>query len=252
MWHIKNPEIKKASLDFTSSGQNKPEVLQLVYEDAILINAIEYVDFDRSEAVQLIVCDHCGYTNCSSGNWVCFRRSDERILLIPCFEQIEIDSWHATEYAPPAFYNKATHEQKIGTPFFDLETYEKLRESILHLPAFAEVANLKMSEAVRLAQFNMPFQFFGESPRIFIQPDKRDLVVGASEGEHGDHLQRIEEILKSNYDNDSPALIRRLLPDEEFIYLFLDADEFTDWQALVKSGTNYYLPLEEGFVIESP
>lgn len=250
MWHIKNPEIKKTTLDFTSSEQGKPEVSQLVYENFILMNAIEYTEFS-GDSVQLIICDHCGIINCASGGWVCFRKSADFILLIPDFESIEEDEWSSTEYAPPSFYDKSTHKQIKDTPYFDLTTYNNLRKSFPHFPVYDKLQNLKMSEAIRLAQYNMPMRYFGTPPEIIISPNKKNLAVGASKGKAKEILERIEKILKDNYKNDSPALIRKPLYNEEIIYLFLDASEFIDWKTLIRKNEKYFLMLEENFVIEN-
>lgn len=248
MWHIKNPEIRKSTLDFTGSGQGHFEVSQLVYENVVLINAIELMQFD-TDSVQVIICDHCGNVQCKSGDWVCFRKSGNFILLIPCFERIEADNWSANEFAPPNYYDKFTHHRKKGTPYFDLETYENIRNSFPNFPSPEEIQNLKMSEAMRIAQQNIPFQLFGEPSEVLLNSEKKMLVVGASEGDANKHLQKIEAILRENYENESPALIRKRLPVEEIIYIFLDADEFIDWQVLVKNNENFLLMLEENFVI---
>ena len=259
MWHIRNLEIRKTTFDFTSSGQGKPEVSQLVYENTVLMNAIEYIDFNEdsyinfgknTDAIQVIICDHCGITQCSSGGWICLRRSGDFVLLIPAFDLIERNEWNETHYAPPSFYDKETHKRKKDTPYFDIENYEKLRNEFPKFPKLKEIKHLKMSEAVRLIQFNMPMRFFGTPPEVFLSTVKKNLVVGASKDEAFEHLERIEEILKSNYKNDSPALIREPFKDEEVIYLFLDTSEFIDWQALVKNDENYFLFLEEHFVVE--
>lgn len=259
MWHIKNPEIRKTTLDFTSSGQGKPEVSQLVYENTMLMNAIEYIEFnedsfinfgENTDAVQVIICDHCGETQCSSGGWICLRKSGDFVLLIPAFELIEEDDWNETHYTPPNFYDKNTHKRKKDIPYFDLETYKQLRKEFPKFPKLEEIKHLKMSEAMRLVQFNMPLRFFGTPPEIFLSTVKKNLVVGASKNEAFEHLERIEKILKRNYKNDLPALIREPFEDEEIIYLFLDTSEFIDWLALVKSNEDYFLILEENFVVE--
>jgi hypothetical protein len=46
-------------------------------------------------------------------------------------------------------------------------------------------------------------------------------------------------------------VLRTRRVDEETIYLFLDASEFTDWEALVRSENGERLLLAEKFVIES-
>lgn len=249
MWHIKNPEIKKSVLDFTSSAQGHFEVSQIIYENSVLMNAVELMDFD-DELIQLIICDHCGTVGCQSGNWVRFRKSGDFILLTPDFERFEQDDWSENEFSPPDFYDKFSHNRKAGTPYFDLKTYENLRKSFPNFPSFEEIKDLKMREAVRIFQQSAPFQLFGEPPEVSFNSAKRKLVVGASEGDANEHLQTIEAVLRENYENDSATLIRKRLPIEEVIYIFLDADEFIDWQALLKNGEDYFLMINDNFVIE--
>lgn len=59
MWQIKNPEVKPATLDFSSSEQGKLQVSQLFSDGVELINALELVDWD-SEDTQFLVCESCG------------------------------------------------------------------------------------------------------------------------------------------------------------------------------------------------
>jgi hypothetical protein len=245
VWEIKNPTIQKSELDFTSSEQGFCEVSRLVADGVVLMNAIELMEFDEDE-VQLLICNQCGVVRCQSGNWVNFRKSGDFILLIPAFEMMEGDAWSRTEYAPPQYFKKQ------GTPYFEPETYENLRRRISRFPAIEKIKTLEMGEAMRLAQDKMPLRIFGEPPEINVRPDKFGYIIAASDGEPEENLQKIEEILRQNYKNSSPAKIRpaAAAEDEEIIHLFVDAFEFTGWQALVKNSSGYKLLLEEKFVIE--
>ena len=60
MWQIKDPELKPATLDFTSSEQGKVQVSQLFSEGIQLINAIELVEWDTDS--QFLICEECGFT----------------------------------------------------------------------------------------------------------------------------------------------------------------------------------------------
>lgn len=246
MWEIKNPSIQKAELDFKALGQSPFEVSQLVAAegDVVLMNAIEWSYFDNDDVHQLLICDQCGTPGCQSGGWVSFRKASDFILLVPAFEKMEDDDWSRTQFAPPQYPGKS------GTPYFSLETYESLRRRISLFPATEKIKNLKMSDAMRLAQRTMPLRIFGEPPEINIQSDKSGYIIASSYGEAEESLKKIEEILRRNYENKSAAKIRRPADSEEIIYLFIDAAEFTDWQALVKTDSGYKLLLEEKFVIE--
>lgn len=243
MWEIKNPVIQKTKLDFTSSGQGFCEVSQLVSDGVVLMNALELMEFDEDE-VQLLICDHCGTINCESGNWVSFRKSADYILLIPVFEQMEDDEWSKTQYSPPGYLKKE------GTPFFDLQVYENLREQFPDFPKTDVIKNLEMREAMRLAQQNMPLRIFGEPPQINVRHDKFKYITASSEKTVEEQLKRIEEILRQNYQKTSAARVRRPSANEKIIHLFIDINEFTDWQALIKTDSGYFLMLEEEFLIE--
>lgn len=243
MWEIKNPTIQKAKLDFTSSEQGFVEVSQLVTDNVVLMNALELMEFEE-DRVQLLICDHCGIVHCKSGDWISFRKSGNYILLIPAFEDMKDDEWNKTEYTPPRYFKKE------GAPYFIVQTYEEFQREFSDFPATQNIKNLKMCEAMRLAQSRMPLRIFGQSPNLDVRQDKFKYVIASSEGEANEQLQRIEKILRDNYENNSAANIRLPLSEEEIIYLFIDVPEFSDWQALIRTGKDYHLLLDEEFVVE--
>lgn len=243
MWHIENPKIRKATLDFTSSGQGNIEVSQLVSDNLVLMNALEIMEWN-DERTQVLICEACGYESCQSGNWVNLRISGQFVLLIPAFDEMEDDQGRITEYGPPQYLRKQ------GTPYFDLHKYKSLLELHSTFPTINKIKTLEMREAMRLAQFEMPYCIFGEPPKIELTTQKADLVVAASEGQHKEVLQIINKVLLENYENRSPALIRKRSPEEELVSLFLDGAEFTEWPALVKRGTEFSLLVDEVFVVE--
>lgn len=244
MWRIDEPTIERATLNFTSSSQGRPQVSQLKSGGVILMNALELMEWSP-ERTQVIVCDSCGIPSCESGGWVNLRRTTDRVLLIPPFDEIEQDNWSRDEYRPPRYL------QDIGTPYFELPAYESLVARDIGFPVVNEIALLQMREAVRLAQREMPYQIFGEPPEVRLTREKASLVIAASEGEGPEHLSKIEEILKTNYESRDAVTLRKPNTDERIIYLFLDADEFTEWAALVKNDRGQLLLLDEELVVEA-
>lgn len=242
MWCVENPTIQKTSLDFTSSGQGRCDVSQLTSGGVVLMNALELMEWNK-ERTQVLVCGSCGIVGCKSGDWVNLRKAGELILMIPAFDEIEADAWSSSEYRPPKYFGKKE------TPYFDGNDYRSLVRTGLGLPELETITNLKMSEAMRLAQLEMPFRMFGEPPVIELTREKRNLVVAASEGEHQQHLETIEQILRSHYNGQAQVHLRKIEPNEEVILLFLDAAEFIDWKALSKSEAGYHLILDEDWVI---
>ena len=150
MWEIKDPIIQKASLNFTSSGQGFREVSQLVSDGVVVMNALELMDFDE-DLTQVLICDHCGTPGCNSGGRVKFRFSDDFILMIPAFDEMQ-DEWSKTEYSPPHYLNKQ------GTPFFKAEIYKKLRSQNQVFPSIEKIKALQMREAMRLAAQKLPIK----------------------------------------------------------------------------------------------
>jgi hypothetical protein len=243
MWRVENPTIVNTTLDLTSSGQGRVKVSQLHSNSIVLMSALELMEWN-SDRTQLLICGGCGIESCESGGWVAPRSAGDSILLIPAFEEMEPDESSKTEYGPPRYLKKE------GAPYFDRATYEFLVATGLGFPDLNAIKPLEMGEAMRLAQIEMPFRMFGEPPELKLA-DAKSLVIAASEGEPKDHLSTIEGILRSNYKSREPAVLRTRRVDEETIYLFLDASEFTDWEALVRSENGERLLLAEKFVIES-
>lgn len=242
MWEIKNPTIQKAKLDFTSSGQGFREVLQLVSDGVLIMNALELMDFDE-DRVQVLICDHCGTVHCKSGDWINLRLSGDFVLMIPAFDEMQDDS-SKTEYSPPRYFGKE------GTPYFNLETYKTLQSQNSLMPKIESIKSLQACEAMRLAQLYMPMKLFGEPSELKLNNEKAKTIVASSEGNPKDCLKEIEDILLQNYEKKSFANLRRVMPDEEIIYLFIDEAAFIDWQILAKDNSEKKLLIEETFVVE--
>ena len=207
MWEITNPAIQKARLDFTSSGQGFFEVSKLVSDGVEIMNALELMDFGEDK-IQLLICDHCGTINCKSGDWVNLRSSGDFVLMIPAFDEMR-DNWSETEYSPPRYFGKE------GTPYFSLETYEKLQSQNTSFPKIESIKHLQAREAMRLAQLYMPMNLFGEPPEVRLNIEKAGNIVASSEGETKDCIKTIENILIRNYENTAVVNLRRIKPDEK-------------------------------------
>lgn len=239
MWQIKNPELRPSALDFGSSGQGKRPVFQLFADGIKLINALELVDWDVEDS-QFLICEACGFTNCKSGDWVSVRRSDSVVLILPSSEYVWREKKDYMEYCPPAYLKER------GIPFLDSATYETLRSQHSSFPAFDTLQPLNAKEAAVLFQWTAPDRILGEPPQVNIQAD---LVVGSSEGGQSEPLKILEELLKKQYENESPAVMRSKSGNEQVISFYLDATAFTEWQAMVFDGSEYRLMVESKYVV---
>lgn len=239
MWQIKNPEIKPATLDLSSSGQERLQVNQLIVDGIEIINALELVDWD-GEKIQFLICEACGLTHCKSGDWVSLRKSDSLILILPPFDSAE--SRENEEYRPP-FYLK----QK-GIAYFDDATYENLRSTHPSFPSVQRILPLSVQEATLLYHWNAPANVLGKPPHINV---RSDIVLASSDGDHVDHLRELEDLIQTQYQDESKATLRAPLDGERVVTLFLDAEEFIEWDALIHDGTNYRLLIDSSYVVEA-
>ena len=241
MWQITDLEIKPATLDFTSSEQGKRQVLQLFSNGIKLINALELVDWN-DEDTQLLVCEECGFTHCKRGDWVSVRRSDSLVLMLPTAEYVWGDKEDKAEHSPPGYLKQR------GIPYMDSSTYERLRSMHSLFSPIEEIQPLTVKEATLLFQWNAPARILGEPPEVNISSD---MFVGASEGDHTQHFQALAELIKIQYSSDSMAQLRPVSSNERIISFYLDAAQFSEWQALVFNGSDYRLLVDSTYVVDT-
>ena len=239
MWKIESLEIKPAILDFSSSAQGKLQVSRLLSGDIELINALELIDWD-SKDIQVLICEDCGYVHCKPGDWVSFRTSGSLVLMLPAADYVWGDREDRNEYRPPPYLTKR------GIPYLTLSTYEDLRSRHSSLPAVDRIEGLNLREATLLFHWNAPFHVLGEPPVI---KTWRDIVVGSSAGDHLEQLPRLEDLLRAQYDDKSPAQLRSRLSNERVVSFYLEGAESIEWEAMVFDGSNYRLLVDSSYVI---
>jgi hypothetical protein len=239
MWQIKNPEIKPTTLDFSSSGQGKVQVSQLVSEGVELINAIELVDWD-SEDTQFLVCEACGYTHCKSGDWVSIRKSNSLILILPTSQYVWREDGEEEEYRPPYYLKKQ------GVAWLDLSTYQSLRSKHSSFPTLEKIRQLNLREATLVFHLDAPANVLGRPPEIKV---RRDIVLASSEGDYVEHLKQLETLIPRQYKDDSNAVLRPVSESEQVISFYLDGQEFMEWNALAFDGSAYRLLVDSKYVI---
>ena len=205
-----------------------------------LINAIELVDWD-SEDTQFLVCEACGYVHCKRGDWVSIRRTDSLVLILPATDYIWTeDEQDKLEYRPP-FYIK-----QRGIAYLDRSTYESLKSMHASFPAIDQIHPLSLKEATLLFHWDAPHRFLGDPPELRI---RREIIVGTSEGNYIEHLQQMENLIRTQYEDDALAELRPLESHEHVISFYLDSSTFIDWKALVFNGSEYRLLVDSRYVI---
>lgn len=243
MWRIAYPELRSATLDFTSSEQGYREVTQLFSDGIELINAVELVDWDSGET-QFLICPSCGTTGCEPGGWVSLRRSGSLVLILPSVGHVwpERDE-DKTEYSPPLYLRQR------GVAYFDQAAYEGLRLQHSAFPPFDRLQHLNMREATLIFHWDAPAQVLGPPPVVQF---RRDLITGSSEGDATGYIERLENLIADQYNNNSNAILRPLTSDDGPISIYLNTTEFIDWTPLMFDGAAYRLVVDSQYVIDTP
>ncbi|HEU4506777.1 MAG TPA: hypothetical protein VFR78_00970 [Pyrinomonadaceae bacterium] len=239
MWKLDNLEIKPATLDFSSSGQAKREVSQLFSNGIELINALELVDWDPDHT-QFLICEECGFVHCEPGGGVGFRKSGPLVLMLPAEEYVWGERQDKQEYRPPPYLTKR------GIPYLTVSTYEDLRSMHSSFPAVDQIRDLNLREAALLFHWTAPLHILGDPPVI---STRRDIVTGSSEGDYVEPFDRLEDLLRAQYEDKSPAHLRAPLSNERVVSFYLQAAEFVQWDALVFDGSEYRLLVDSTYVI---
>jgi len=239
MWQIKNLELKSAILDFNSSGQSKFAVSQLFSDGIQLVNVLELIDWG-TEDTQVLICEGCGITECKSGDWVSFRRSGSLVLMLPANAYVWGNSEDKNEYRPPSYLKRQ------GIACLELSTYEDLRSRNSSVPTVDTIRPLTLRDAALLFHWNAPANVLGVPPEIRVN---QDIVVGSSEGDQREQLDRLEKLLRTHYEDKSVAQLRPIAGNERVISLYLDAAEFIEWQALVSDGSEYRLLIDSKVIL---
>lgn len=142
------------AMDFTSSGQGRPVVTQLLFDEIVVANAVELTDW-AEESVQLEVCEACGVIHCNPGGWGALRRLGDSVVLIPDFQAM---TEGPIEYRPPGWMSKP------GPALVSGSLVEELWAAVPELPAVTGLKPLSGSEAARCMQWSAPLKVLGEFP----------------------------------------------------------------------------------------
>lgn len=231
MWKPTEITTSQSKMDFTSSGQEVRTVTQLYFDDMLFCNGIELVQPD-ADTVQFIVCDHCGYAGCSSGNWLTIRKLGDLVIFIPSFESMEDGERELSEYQAPY------QIRKRGAVYLEKDQFEVAQSYLPDLPGFDCLEEIKNREIALLVQFEAPFRVLGEFPDP-IQFRKDLYLATTSELEDG-IIPKLEELMNAFYNSMSRA---QRIGSEEDISIFLDGSDLVEWKPICTDGSEFYVKL---------
>ena len=217
LMHVTSFELRKRTLNFTSSGQGFVNATALIANDVQLINAIELLDCSDG-MVQLIVCEDCGVTNCIPGSWAGIRRIDQAIVLVPAFSAIREGEWESREYAPPKYMLTK------GLPTFSASVYDELRIKTGRFPAPNLISECTLMDTLDLLQLTAPGGVFGKpGTQVSVQSEK---FLAVTNGDLSEELEALVQLVRSVQEDD------RELPSEQpdrLVEFHLNVSGFPTW-----------------------
>jgi hypothetical protein len=238
MWTVSAIETRKVRMNFTSSGQGRPVMTELLLDGTIIANAIELTDWTEGP-VQIEVCGSCGYVHCASGGWVSVKRLGKGIMILPAFDAMAKNS---AEYSPPEWMARS------GPALISEILAESLRIAAPGLPEISRLMPVTQTDAVLMIQWSAPFGVLGrfpETPSIVLGK-----VSGVSKRPISEITRELDALLRKTLSN-QPVVIRLRESSEQDFSLFLEPPDFPEWSPVVE-GKDQRMRLRWGsYVIES-
>jgi hypothetical protein len=182
-----DPEFVAWRPDFSSSEQASPHWTRLVCGGVQLTNAINAVDWlDEEPAVQVELCESCGWAGCASGGYVHVSRLESHLLWTP--PHIDLDDPFEASY-----YRPSDPVRQHGGVAIAVEDWEAWRRQFPGLPPATDFAPTLRRDL--LAAWRGEAQIFGQ----FDSPDDlvelaRQRVVAADPSSVEDALAQLDAV----------------------------------------------------------
>jgi hypothetical protein len=233
-------ETRAATLDFTSSEQGRPRVIQLFVDDVLFGNAIGLTSWDAG-AFQPLVCEACGIEGCEPGNWLVARRAGEFAVLLPDFQAMLDDANDANEHAPPAYIRSK------GALVLGPEEYHRFRSLVSGAREFQRLPGLRGNEARRLLQFEAVHNMLGKFPGDVAV--RHDHAVACSDGEITERMQQVAALLDALGEH-QPVRLRPVGDEAVPIVFYLDDPKATEWAPISIENDRAVLLAAPGLAVE--
>lgn len=223
-------EPQRAMVDFSSSEQGRPTVTQLTGDGEIFANAIEFTTWS-ADPVQVEVCSECGVERCAPGGWVALRRSGDRVIWLPAFDEMAEDD---AEFGPPRYF------EERGVPIFEPEPAKALAEAVG--VTLDEVRPLESRDVAHLLQWAAPGQILGVAPAA--PQVRREDVLAATSGDCDDALKHLDELLAAAIASETGVMLEEPPDGAEPISFFLDLPGHPEWTPLIRTDSRLELSVE--------
>lgn len=230
MRRIRELRRTRSELDFSSSGRGRVPVEEVRADGELICNAANLVDWSAT-SVQLVVCEHCGFPDCASGNYVAIREAGGDFVLAPDFAE------PGEGLSPPLFLREGGY----------LLSAESVGEAFPELLSAKGVRSLSGREAALLLQLETPDQALGVFPGpIRLDPNAHFVTA---EGDSEEVLADLLKVLEEHTSSDVPVTMRDPAEGDESVSCFLDSRAWTEWDPLIRTPRGLRLLLA-GRVVE--
>lgn len=240
MWIPTTIETHETTLDFTSSEQGRPRVIQLFVDDMLFGNAIGLTNWSAA-AFQPLVCEACGIEGCEPGNWLIARRAGEFAVLLPDFPAMLDDANDSAEHAPPAYI------RSNGALVLGPDEYHRFHALVSGAPEFQRLPELRGNEARRILQIEAVHNMLGKFPGDVAV--RHDHAVACSDGDLADRLREVTELLHALGEH-QPVRLRLVGDGAVPVAFYLDDPKATAWTPISVDNERLVLLAAPGFVVE--
>ena len=241
MWTSTNFTTYKKQFDFTASEQGKPTYTALKIDDKDFINMVEGLEgeIDDNQVFQTIICDHCGFHQCASGNWVALRQLNDLIFFIPAFEFLNTETDEGI-YHPPYVYSQK------GSFWLKIKDFIELKKLVPEIDKLTTIKSMTKFELISLYKWDTPNKIFGDFPHF--KPLRKNHILTVSHIDELTFTSTLELKLKE-LENSSEFMLETLVIEDNIVTVYLDDQNTTEWKALYKTEEDYELLLGGKFRI---
>jgi hypothetical protein len=234
-WWIDTFEFREAVLDFTSSGQSRCKVHQVVCENVLLINATELLEFE-GDSVQVGVCESCGVTGCVPGSWVKVGTIGANVLFCPAIRKMREGDWQSKAYSPPNYLTTR------GIPVIPESVYRQIRALAPRLPRYETLHSCSNHDVLGLLQLNAPGQLLGtlgKKPTV-----SRDSLIAVSHGDLETEINTFESLVDVAYNAGNQGCFGR---PSKYVTFYSNLPGFPEWSPFGYIDGNPILGLGDPF-----
>jgi hypothetical protein len=132
--------------DFSSSEQASPRWTRVSCSGFQLVNSLEWVDWGTNP-VQVVLCESCGYPDCSPGNYVHLSRLGDLVIWSSPHVD-ESDNWAISQYTPSLAVR--THGA-VALPKTEWERLRRIHDGVPSVTVLAEATRRVLADSWRLS-----------------------------------------------------------------------------------------------------